>query len=794
MKKRFGVWLAVSVMGFGLSLRAQNDGDHCITDGSGRTYLDVDAQVGGGTQGPINMTIGLNPLGNATLRVRGDELLQFDEFDGSYYCTLRSDVQNETNQNWSMVRGELEIGRLWNTALGNSFNIGTRRDNGPMWVRNAATDGIRLAYNDDFTMNGYPLRVVGYAQLGEHVAIDGLNPLSRLTLVHENQGADDPALEYRPWMRNGLSGTGNSDMFYLGQKNATWVEGEDIETDDNNDVVAAWGDDALPEGTDHRFDSFQFRYIDGNDEGSAGDVDGLELLRLRPYRLNEEDPVIGYVGIGDWNSTGELPDESLDIKEGTIRIRKLVDDYNANYTKVVVTDDDGRLHWTDAISPSGSDCDWTVENAGTSGSSTAHDVYTAVGSSNSCPDAKDAVGIGIGQPEYKLDIAHSDTDVDRPGGVRVDVETDASGWHYGVTSSVYPATGGTVLTNAASVSAKVDNVGTASAGTADSYGVFARSNTDEDLFVRKSIGVYGDAVASDGTPTSLWGAEFSARGTGATATEGIGVYAHVTNSTGTMGTGYGVFAECSGATNNWAGWFQGNAKVTGTLTVATTVYTSDAMLKENVVDLVPSEAGEALMELRPVSYDFDQAQFGYLDLPQGPQVGLIAQEVETVLPGLVHASVQPATRDDEGNVLHEELSIKGINYVGLVPYLVAAFQEQNARIAALESDLASCCSQERSARPSSTAGSELETDLRIIPNPVADRTELRYTVAAEGTVRLEITDASGRSLQVQDEGTRSAGTFSYGWDTTSLAAGTYFCTLYVNDEPLVKKAVKLNQR
>lgn len=709
-------------------------------------------------------------------------------------------MQNETNQNWSMVRGELEIGRLWHTALGNSFNIGTRRDNGPMWVRNSATDGIRLAYNDDFIIHGYPHRVVGYAQLGEHLAIDQLNPLTRLTLVNENQGSDDLTLAYRPWMRNGLSGTGNSDMFYLGQKNATWVEGEDIETDDNNDVVAAWGDDVLPEGEDHEFDSFQFRYIDGSDEGSAGDVDGLEMLRLRPYRLNEEDEVRGFVGIGDWNSTSDLPDESLDIKEGTIRIRKLVDDWHdtdEDLDKVVVVDDDGRLYWQSIsliTSGGGGSCDWTVENLGTSGSSVQHDVYSAVGTSTTCPDAKDAVGIGIGQPEYKLDIAHSDTDVDRPGGLRVDVETDASGWHYGVASSVYPASGGTAMTNAASVSAKVDNVGTASSGTADSYGVFARSNTDEDLFVRKSIGVYGDAVASDGTPTSIWGGEFSARGTGATATEGIGVYAHVTNSTGTMGTGYGVYAECSGATNNWAGWFQGNAKVTGTLTVATTVYTSDAMLKENVVDLPPSAAGEAIMELRPVSYDFNQAQFGYLDLPQGPQVGLIAQEVETVLPGLVHSSVQPATRDEDGNVLHEELSIKGINYVGLVPYLIAAFQEQNARIAALESDLASCCSQERSAQPVGLSSSALETDLRIIPNPVADHTELRYTVATEGAVRLEITDASGRKLQVQDEGTRAAGTFSYGWDTTSLAAGTYFCTLYVNDEPLVKKAVKLNQR
>ncbi len=38
------------------------------------------------------------------------------------------------------------------------------------------------------------------------------------------------------------------------------------------------------------------------------------------------------------------------------------------------------------------------------------------------------------------------------------------------------------------------------------------------------------------------------------------------------------------------------------------------------------------------------------------------------------------------------------------------------------------------------------------------------------------------------------GVFSFRWNTLLLAAGTYHCTLYVNDEPLVKKAVKLNMR
>ncbi|HMQ77909.1 MAG TPA: hypothetical protein PKE21_17560 [Flavobacteriales bacterium] len=105
MKKRMGVWVAVSLMGVGLSVRAQNDGDHCITDGFGRTFLAPDAQVGGGIVAPLNVTIGTAPLGNATLRVRGDQLPVNDFFDPNFRCTFRTDVGSGINQNWSMVRG-----------------------------------------------------------------------------------------------------------------------------------------------------------------------------------------------------------------------------------------------------------------------------------------------------------------------------------------------------------------------------------------------------------------------------------------------------------------------------------------------------------------------------------------------------------------------------------------------------------------------------------------------------------------------------------------------------------------
>lgn len=55
------------------SANAQNDGDHAITDGFGRTYLAPDAQVGG-TVNPDGFTVGTTPNANAALVVEGSQM------------------------------------------------------------------------------------------------------------------------------------------------------------------------------------------------------------------------------------------------------------------------------------------------------------------------------------------------------------------------------------------------------------------------------------------------------------------------------------------------------------------------------------------------------------------------------------------------------------------------------------------------------------------------------------------------------------------------------------------------
>lgn len=264
----------------------------------------------------------------------------------------------------------------------------------------------------------------------------------------------------------------------------------------------------------------------------------------------------------------------------------------------------------------------------------------------------------------------------------------------------------------------------------------------------------------------------------------------------------GVYGSAGGATSgqDYAAWFDGIGYISSGIWVP-----SDSTLKNNIAVLDAGDAVQRFMQLGPKSYEFNTGAHPTWALPEGTQHGFLIQDLAQLYPHLVKEAMHPPVLDTTGEVLEEAAPLLVMNMDGLIPEIVTVVQaqqhtieQQNARIDQLMDMVAACCAASgadaRSISGSAGSANVIETDLRIIPNPVADQTELRYTVGTEGRVRLEITDASGRSIQTQDEGVRSTGTFSFGWNTTLLAPGTYFCTLYVNDEPLVKKAVKLNAR
>jgi len=104
---------------------------------------------------------------------------------------------------------------------------------------------------------------------------------------------------------------------------------------------------------------------------------------------------------------------------------------------------------------------------------------------------------------------------------------------------------------------------------------------------------------------------------------------------------------------------------------------SDLKLKENIVNA--SSQWEDIKSLRIRKYNFKSET----NHQTHTQIGLIAQEVELVSPGLVN---ELPDLDNEGNSLGT--STKSVNYSVLYLKAVKALQEAIERIEALESDLA----------------------------------------------------------------------------------------------------------
>jgi hypothetical protein len=100
---------------------------------------------------------------------------------------------------------------------------------------------------------------------------------------------------------------------------------------------------------------------------------------------------------------------------------------------------------------------------------------------------------------------------------------------------------------------------------------------------------------------------------------------------------------------------------------------SDIKLKENIVDATPKL--DKLMQVRVVNYNLKTD-------PELKQIGVVAQELEQVFPGLVD---EHADKDAEGNELGT--TTKSVKMSVFVPMLIKAMQEQQAIIEQLKARL-----------------------------------------------------------------------------------------------------------
>jgi len=254
--------------------------------------------------------------------------------------------------------------------------------------------------------------------------------------------------------------------------------------------------------------------------------------------------------------------------------------------------------------------------------------------------------------------------------------------------------------------------------------------------------------------------------------------------------GNGLAARTTSGT--YAGAFYGAVFVSSTFTA------SDQNLKQDVQEF--EGAMSIIGKLKPRQYNYkNDEKYAFLHLPKGSHYGLLAQDVEEVLPELVSTAehqvwnaqeqrtmVEPRAKGataaivqlPAGKQKEESVSLKAVNYIELIPILVKGMQEQQqenvklkARIANLE-ELVSRLTGNQISTLTSTG-----TLGQNVPNPVKTATRISYSVAeGNNSAQLLITDVLGKSIKTVP--LSKSGTLNL--DATSLSSGTYYYLLIVD--------------
>lgn len=210
------------------------------------------------------------------------------------------------------------------------------------------------------------------------------------------------------------------------------------------------------------------------------------------------------------------------------------------------------------------------------------------------------------------------------------------------------------------------------------YGVVNTTST-------KQIAIHGTAY---GGSTSISGHAYGVYGVAGNHSAGYncGVLGEIKGSrygAGVFGTISSVLPRIKG---KYAGYFYGNAHVTGTLTTEQLTTLSDARYKSNI-QAINSSALAKILALNPVQYTMLSGNTIALmnsepndtistmiaseeELTKANKIhyGLLAQEVKKLYPELVH--------EDGAGVM-------SINYIELIPLLIQAVQDLSEQVSAL---------------------------------------------------------------------------------------------------------------
>ncbi len=214
------------------------------------------------------------------------------------------------------------------------------------------------------------------------------------------------------------------------------------------------------------------------------------------------------------------------------------------------------------------------------------------------------------------------------------------------------------------------------------------------------------------------------------------------------------------------------------------------------------------MKLKPATYQFKTTDYPKWGLSNGKQIGLIADEVKQVFPELVKEAVHPAEYGkDKTELLHAEVKYEGINYIGLIPVLISAIQEQQktitdmkaeneelkSRLTKIEQNIAINSNTNTQEKIASTAVSLSSASLeQNVPNPFNRNTVINYYLPQQaGNAVINITDMNGNVIKVLT--ITQPGNGQLMLEAGQLLPGSYKYSLFVNGRLIGTKQMILTK-
>ncbi len=303
----------------------------------------------------------------------------------------------------------------------------------------------------------------------------------------------------------------------------------------------------------------------------------------------------------------------------------------------------------------------------------------------------------------------------------------------------------------------------------DYAGYFAgKTYVKNELIVGTSETPYSASISIN-SPSTIGTGVYSVN----TNTYGNGVYSSYAGSPYAF---YAIYAVAPSSGSNMAGYFSGNVTVVGTFSNP-----SDERLKDNIKPL--DNVMDKIMQLDVNTYNFKK-EYHHMNLPQVKQYGFIAQNLQKLFPELVQ------TVADKSKGENNLFAYKTVNYLGMIPVLAKALQEEHTqrikteeqlqtlkeRVDAMEKALSQAAVSSPALKGLGTSTARLEQN---VPNPANQAATINcYIPSGAKSAMLVIYASNG--AKVKEFNNLATGANRLEVKANTLGSGVYTYALLID--------------